>query len=118
MKRIGIAVALLVCLTLLADWATAYSQARTVQQRLGNDDILAAFSRKVHPGMKRPEVESVLQGYRSRDAEERDGELTVRYGYWFGFLPPLSSVQIKYLGEVVVTYSKEGRVLDSSYWLN
>jgi hypothetical protein len=105
-------------LVLLSDWAVAFWQSNSLDSRLESDNFIAALNRQIAPGMSRTEVERVLRGYRNMDVSEEEGSSVVHYGYWFGFIPPIGMLELKYVGEVVVTYSGSDVVLESHFWIN
>lgn len=103
---------------LIGDWLSARTQADAIRVRTGTEDFLAALESRIPVGLPREQVELQLAGFREREiVQERDGYI-VGYGYWFGFLPPLSKSGMKYVGEVIVSYSVDDRVQSSSYWYN
>lgn len=106
-------------LSLLAgDWLLARTQADVFSKRTGAEDFLTALESRIPVGLPREQVELQLVGFGEREiVQERDGYI-VGYGYWFGFLPPLSKSGMKYVGEVIVSYSVDDRVQSSSYWYN
>ena len=110
----------LVALILLftTDILVARKQSGDIEDRVGSADFLAALTTRIKPGMTRTRVEEILSGFRDREESREDGKLIAGYGYWFGFMPPLSRSGLKYVGEVIVTYDGGGRVIETSYWYN
>lgn len=93
-------------------------QLSSLRKQVGNEDFLAALDRKIKPGMKQAEVEEIVKGYRTVEIEKRQEGDIVGYGFWFGFVPPFSKSGVKFVGEIVVSFSIDERVSQSSHWYN
>jgi hypothetical protein len=116
-----ISIAMLVSLGALwaADILAATLASRDLVNRVGCEDYLACLEARVSIGMTRQHVERSLVGFRSSEAYAAvEGGYVVSYGYWFGFIPPIPRYGLKYVGEVVVTYSDNGKVIKVSHWYN
>jgi hypothetical protein len=118
-KRIGCSLLVVIVAVLLIDLALSAILSRVFIRQVGSDDYLGALERRISVGMSRIEAEGRLIGYRkAKEQVNEENGLTIAYGYWFGFLPPMSPYGIKYAGEVIVAYSPAGRVIDTSHWYN
>lgn len=81
--------------------------------------MLHALNELIAPGMGRAEVERRLEGYRESRIYPSDGDgHSVSYRYWFGFIPPLGTPEVKLIGAIEVEYSSDWRVKESHYWIN
>lgn len=108
----------LIAIVLCADVLLAQWQLHALRKQVGNEDFLAALESRIKPGMRRIEVDEKVWGYRSIEVEaSKDGDI-VGYGYWFGFIPPFSKSGVKFIGEVIVSFSADDRVSQSSHWYN
>lgn len=119
MKRVLVSVAAILALLFIADWTVASIQSKSFDNRVGGSDILERLDSKVVKGATREEAERVLAGFREVKVTNNDEGYQVSYGYWFGFLPPIRGRSgLKFVGEVVIVYSTDDRVVRSSYWYN
>jgi len=108
----------LVVAAAITDSLIARRQSHTLRARLGSEDYLAGAEARIQPGMTRAEVEETISGFRRAENQRHDKGHLVRYGYWFGFIPPIPGYGFKYAGEVEVLYSEEWTVIESSHWVN
>lgn len=118
MKKILASGLVLVLLSLVADLIVVRIQVGLMERRLGGRDFLERMTSSLKPGMKRFEVEGRIRGFREVNVQSLDGAYLLSYGYWFGFMPPLSKSGFKFVGEVQVTYSSDHRLLEASCWNN
>ena len=118
MKKYLILIGAVVILLLVADIALVNLQAGSIKSRFNSEDFLAAAASSVETGMPMREVESRIAGYRIREEYSDHVNKTVEYGYWFGFIPPLSKSGFKFAGGIVVEYSSDGRAVEASHWYN
>jgi hypothetical protein len=109
---------IVVVVILCADVLLARWQLNSLRKQVGNEDFLAALDSTIKPGMRRIEVEERVRGYRTVEIEKREEGDIIGYGYWFGFIPPFSKSGVKFTGEIVVSFSTDGRVSQSSHWYN
>ncbi len=118
MKKAFATIVLIPVTVLLLDWSIAILQVKSYVRSIGNKNILLALEQRSKPGLTRKEVEKPIEGYREVREAKKDDALVVAYGYWFGIIPPLSMSGLKYVGEVELVYSQEGKVMKSWYWIN
>ena len=102
--------------TVLADAGLARRQEEADRKRLGTPNVVAGHAGNVKVGMPRATVEAVIAGYRQHSIFQAGGETTHTYRYWYGFIPPIPFVRYKSVSIVVVTYTENGHVKQSSYW--
>lgn len=118
MKRILASGLALIFFSLVVDLVVVRVQIGLMERRLGGRDFLERMTSSLEPGMRRSEVEGRIRGFRDIDVQFLDNAYLVSYGYWFGFMPPLSKSGLKFVGEIQVTYSSDSRLLEASYWNN
>lgn len=119
-KRVVLYLSVTVLVLIVADHIVGRIQVRRFlsMQRIGNGLVFEILSKRISAGMTEREVQGVLRGFREMEKTSVDGSYVVSYGYWFGFLPPMSKSGLKYWGEVEVEYTLAGYVIESSYWYN
>ena len=118
MKNVLAAILVSLISVLAADFFVVRLQINSMERRLGGRDFFERMTASLAPGMERTEAEDIIRGFRELDVDSEEGKYSVRYGYWFGFIPPLSKSGLKFIGEVRVAYSTDGRLLEASYWYN
>ena len=105
-------------LLFVADRTVTGLQADRFLQRVGSERPFEELTSKVKVGMDLQDVEALLTGFRDKRASSNGETYTVSYEYWFGFLPPKGLYRLKIWGGIIVTYSKQDKVTDVSYWYN
>lgn len=118
MKKSLILTVLILLTTFFADQVVSDFQARVLEERAGGEAVFELLSAKISKGMQPRDVETTLEGFRSKRVNAKLDGYTVSYGYWVGFIPPRLTFGLKYWGEIVVRFSSEGKVVNATYWYN